>query len=496
MGIGTSSPQAKLQVLATASSNSNTALRVDQQSLSGTTVGVDVKNNDPSTGHNSGTGYGVRSIVRNAATMNGVRGEAHVTATEGASEVWGVFGFGQSGANTTTAKLGGIYGGATAGGSTTTELLGGRLVVQMNSGTSHNTVRGLDVKVAPQASSTSANTWGGRFESEGTSSTSATYGVESEAKGAGGSKSYGVSASGSGSSQQNYGVYATASGTTGSSTNYAMYARATGSVGTRYGIWAQAPIAGANRAGYFLGDVEVTGVGYIPGGVWTPSDADLKTDVQNLGNASDLLSQLQPKAYQYLVDEYPNASLPSGAHAGVMADELGEVLPGLVREVHLPDMLDTLGNVLHPSMTITAVNYSGLIPYLIAAFNEQQQRLDQLEQALAACCAPSDDGSLMQAPLDSEGKPKIDPALERLMRIDPNPFTDATTVRYTLERAGRVQLLVNSSDGKQLQVLHEGNTSAGDHSYDWNTGHLAPGIYYVTLLLDGEPLVKRAVKVR
>ena len=36
---------------------------------------------------------------------------------------------------------------------------------------------------------------------------------------------------------------------------------------------------------------------------------------------------------------------------------------------------------------------------------------------------------------------------------------------------------------------------AGQYQYEWNTGNLSPGMHYVTLLLDGEPIVKRAVKL-
>ena len=81
------------------------------------------------------------------------------------------------------------------------------------------------------------------------------------------------------------------------------------------------------------------------------------------------------------------------------------------------------------------------------------------------------------------------------MHIQPNPFNEATTVSYTLERAGRMQLLANSADGKQLQVLQEGQRPAGDHRFEWNTSGLEAGMYYVTLLLDGQPVVKKAVKV-
>ncbi|MCB9163704.1 MAG: hypothetical protein H6592_04575 [Flavobacteriales bacterium] len=83
----------------------------------------------------------------------------------------------------------------------------------------------------------------------------------------------------------------------------------------------------------------------------------------------------------------------------------------------------------------------------------------------------------------------------RKLRIQPNPFNERTTVFYTLDRGGRTQLLANSSDGRDLRVLQEANLEAGSYQFEWNTAALAPGMYYVTLLLDGQPVVKRAVKV-
>ena len=53
----------------------------------------------------------------------------------------------------------------------------------------------------------------------------------------------------------------------------------------------------------------------------------------------------------------------------------------------------------------------------------------------------------------------------------------------------------NSADGKELRVLHEATLEKGDYQYEWNTAALAPGMYYVTLLVDGQPVVKKAVKV-
>jgi len=139
---------------------------------------------------------------------------------------------------------------------------------------------------------------------------------------------------------------------------------------------------------------------------------------------------------------------------------------------------------------------------LIGAINEQQaiihamqQELASMQAQLAACCTqPSTDQRLAPAAglTDNEQLAKGE---ARLLRIAPNPFIDRTTLHYTLERSGRMQLLVNSADGRDLRVLSEAQREAGEFQYEWSTANLAPGVYYITLLLDGEPLVKRAVKM-
>jgi len=124
-----------------------------------------------------------------------------------------------------------------------------------------------------------------------------------------------------------------------------------------------------------------------------------------------------------------------------------------------------------------------------------QQQLTTMQQQLAACCAnPSSDQRL--APATGNAAPdELLLGQERLLRIAPNPFTDRTTLYYTTERSGRVQLLANSADGRDLRILSEAQREAGAYQFEWSTENLAPGVYYVTLLLDGEPLVKRAMKV-
>ncbi len=486
VGIGLNIPAAKLDVLATANSGSVTALRAYQQSLSGVTHAVRAMN-IPLSGFNTNTGHGVFATAENASTLYGVRAESKVgSGQSGVNTLWGVFGSSTSVSDAT--HVGGIYGGATAGNSTQiTNLQGGNLRVEMHSNSVSTAVYGLVAKVVSVGSGSTAGkgttVHGGSFEA--IRGTGTTYGVESSANSGGGNDSYGVYAAGYGATITNTGVRGRASGS--GTTNYGVYGSATGGGGA------------TNWGGYFEGE------GFLGASEWTYSDAALKTNISDLdpAEALDIITQLGAKRYNFNTDAHPYLSLPTQGQIGLISQEVEAFLPELVKDVQRPAAYDSTGVEVEPAMTFKAMNYNALIPVLIAAIQEQQTQADAMQdqlaamqEALASCCTPSDDGSLMEQPLDSEGEPKIDPALERLLRIDPNPFTEATTLRYTLERAGRAQLLVNSSDGKQLKVLHEGLAPAGDHSYDWNTSHLAAGMYYVTLLLDGEPLVKRAVKVR
>jgi len=244
------------------------------------------------------------------------------------------------------------------------------------------------------------------------------------------------------------------------------------------------------------------------GTAWTMSDAQLKQNIEPLANATAMVMQLQPRSYAYRTEEYPQLHLATEPQFGFVAQELEQVLPDMVRDVFIPSETDSTGQELQGSMSVKAVKLDGILPLVVAAMKEQQmiilaqqeamnevqQRLDEMQHALAACCA-NPDGSRMQAPTNSPEPALDDRGDDRKLRIVPNPFNESTTVYYTLERGGRTQLMANSADGRELRVLQEANLAAGDYQFQWHTAALAPGMYYITLLLDGQPVVKKAVKV-
>lgn len=211
---------------------------------------------------------------------------------------------------------------------------------------------------------------------------------------------------------------------------------------------------------------------------------------------SPLLS-LPVHRYQYNASAFPGLNLPAGEQVGFLAGELEALLPSAVTSVSHPAKLDSLGNELAAAVDFKAINPLALLPYLVSAVQVQQAQIAQLQAQLASCCAsmPVDElkSGMNDGPALEDGREAVN---DRLLHIAPNPFADRTTLHCNLERGGRMMLLVTSSDGKNLEVLSEGQREAGEFRFDWQTGHLAPGLYYVTLLLDGEQLVKRAVKVR
>ena len=64
----------------------------------------------------------------------------------------------------------------------------------------------------------------------------------------------------------------------------------------------------------------------------------------------------------------------------------------------------------------------------------------------------------------------------------PNPFTNQTTITYTLPEDSPVTLTIYNGAGKQVALLHDDTpTSAGTHSINFEGGAYPAGLYYYTI---------------
>ena len=244
-------------------------------------------------------------------------------------------------------------------------------------------------------------------------------------------------------------------------------------------------------AGQFDGDVVITGTSLTVNGVFYPSDANMKTNVQALTTSSSAqITQLDAMTYGFMPSAAPQADLPVGAQAGFMAQQVQQFFPDLVRDMEFPAVSDFVGNVIQPAVQFKAINYVGMMPYVVSAMKDQNARIDQLEALVAQCCSGGPVDNRSMDALRTNGDP-----LETDLRIVPDPVAASTQLRYTLATAGRIRLEVTDNTGRVIEVLEEATRSTGSFTYEWNTQQLAAGTYFCTLYLNDEPLVKKAVKL-
>jgi uncharacterized lipoprotein YddW (UPF0748 family) len=76
----------------------------------------------------------------------------------------------------------------------------------------------------------------------------------------------------------------------------------------------------------------------------------------------------------------------------------------------------------------------------------------------------------------------------------PNPFTEFTTMRYTIGETGLVNLRIFDLSGRQVADLVNERQSAGDYSIEWRPNNLTSGVYIATLTTDnGFSVTRRLV---
>lgn len=137
---------------------------------------------------------------------------------------------------------------------------------------------------------------------------------------------------------------------------------------------------GAGFGGLFLSDL-----GYS-GGFYLVSDERLKKDVTALQSALHIVNQLKPVQYHYNTDAYPYLGLNTSLEFGLIAQDLEKVLPNLVAEklwdINACKSVFEHQNESAEMRLFKSVDYTRLIPVLIAAIQEQQVKMEALEQEL------------------------------------------------------------------------------------------------------------------
>lgn len=266
--------------------------------------------------------------------------------------------------------------------------------------------------------------------------------------------------------QRNYGVTGAAGGSS-SGVNIGGYFRLTSG-----GAWINAGIYGDNYGyggygGFFVGDVYTT-TGYFT------SDRKLKNNIAPLTHALDKIMLLKPSTYTFKTDEFSGLSLPRTPQMGLIAQDVEQLFPELIKESGLPGR-DEEGKVFATGETFKAVNYISLVPLLISAMQEQQQQIAEQRELIH---------ELMQKVSTATGINEVKGADGFSMsQNEPNPFKGETTVRYTLpEKVRNAQMNVYDLSGKQIASFPL--TEKGSSAITLNSEKLAAGIYIYSIVAD------------
>lgn len=287
-------------------------------------------------------------------------------------------------------------------------------------------------------------------------------------------------------------LFATTNGT-----GQALYASATGAGSN--GILCQAGSGGngieayggtGGYGGYFHGNVFTTGL-------YQSSDKKLKNNIKDMTNAMAIINQLKPKTYEFRNDgNYALMNLPGGMQYGLIAQDVEQVLPQLVKDskfnTHTAyqaeyEKAEREGKPLPKSEVIEfkALDYVDLIPIMIKGMQEQQQTISDLTnevnelKQMVQQLTRSNSSNAVQGTATGNAA--------SLSQNAPNPFSSDTKINCVIPASSKnAMIVIKTTDGKQVQSYNINSTGA--YTLTVHGGSLPAGQYMYSLIVDGKIL--------
>lgn len=167
--------------------------------------------------------------------------------------------------------------------------------------------------------------------------------------------------------------------------NYGVSARASSvtSTGTNYGIYSEASNGAVNYAGFFNGNVTITGT------LIQPSDLKLKRDINPIPLALDKINSLKPVSFYYNSTKSASLQLTENLQYGFVAQDMEQIFPNLVSNQVIDIRSTGKGRRVEggqkektviDKQEFKGINYNGLIAVLTQGIKEQQELIKQIQE--------------------------------------------------------------------------------------------------------------------
>jgi hypothetical protein len=213
---------------------------------------------------------------------------------------------------------------------------------------------------------------------------------------------------------------------------------------------------------------------YTTSGWVHSSDGRLKSNVKPIGNALDIIKKLNGVYYDWKGDK------AAGRQVGFIAQDVRKVLPEVVTGKE--------GNIEKGESLSMA--YQNIVPVLVEAIKEQTKKIEEKDAAIDDLKKRIEKLELLLVK-----KTEAPVAGANLGQNQPNPFTAATLISYTIDNPGVVALTLYNAAGEKVKTLESNYKEKGNYQYNLNGAGLKAGTYVYTLLLNGKQIAKQAVKL-
>ena len=195
--------------------------------------------------------------------------------------------------------------------------------------------------------------------------------------------------------------------------------------------------------------------------------------------------------YDFNLTVHPELVLPDGIHYGLVAQELEQVVPSLVKNVIFPAQYDSAGSITSAAFSFKSVNYIEVIPFLIGTIQELKHELDSLKSVVY--------GSALSPKINSNQEPSQKIILSNQQGIilnqnDPNPFTESTRITFQIPDEVRdAKIIFTSTTGAIINTAIINERGVGE--LEVYSSELSKGLYNYTLVCDGKVIAtKKMVK--